>query len=105
MITLTVTTREGETREVQVAEGLSLMESLRNAGFDEIEALCGGGCACATCHVYVEGEAASALEPLSPDEDDLLDAADARDQRSRLSCQIRCDPAINGLHVTIAPET
>lgn len=89
---------------MEVAEGLSLMESLRNAGIDEIEALCGGGCACATCHVYVEGDAVAGLDPLSSDEDDLLDAADARDERSRLSCQIRCEPLINGLHVTIAPE-
>ena len=104
MISLTVTNREGETRDIEVAEGLSLMETLRNAGFDEIEALCGGGCACATCHVYVEGDAAAALEPLSPDEDDLLDAADARDSRSRLSCQIHCEPSMSSLHVTIAPE-
>lgn len=105
MIVLNVTNRDGDTRCVDVPEGLSLMEALRNAGYHEIEALCGGSCACATCHVYVEGAVAAALTPMSEDEDDLLETAEARDERSRLSCQIRCAAEIDGLDVTIAPET
>ena len=52
---LIVTTREGETREVEAAAGLTVMEAIRDNGFDELLALCGGCCSCATCHVHVDG--------------------------------------------------
>lgn len=104
MVALVVTNRQGDEQSIDGAEGLSVMEVLRAVGFDEIEALCGGSCACATCHVYVGGDAVTALEPMSEDENDLLEASDYRTSRSRLSCQLTCAQAIAGLEVTIAPE-
>ena len=105
MTILHVTNRDGDIREIDAPDGLSLMETLRNAGYDEIEALCGGSCACATCHVYVDGEVASHLQPMSEDENDLLDAAEDRNERSRLSCQIKLSAGLSGLKITIAPES
>jgi len=101
---LTVTTREGERRSIESAANLSVMEALRNAGLDELLALCGGVCSCATCHVYVDPEYAGMIPPLSVDEDELLDSSSHRTSQSRLSCQIRLTDALSGLQVTIAPE-
>jgi 2Fe-2S ferredoxin len=101
---LIVTTREGETREVQAEAGLSVMEAIRENGFDELLALCGGCCSCATCHVHVADEWLQMLPPRSDDEDDLLDSSDHRNERSRLACQIAFGDALDGLRVTIAPE-
>jgi 2Fe-2S ferredoxin len=101
---LIVTTREGETREVEAQAGLTVMEAIRDNGFDELLALCGGCCSCATCHVHVDPEFAGLLPVLSRDEDDLLDSSDDRDETSRLSCQIPFTDALDGLRVRIAEE-
>jgi 2Fe-2S ferredoxin len=101
---LIVTTREGTVQELNGADGLSVMEVIRDGGIDELLALCGGCCSCATCHVYVDADFASALPAISEDENDLLDSSDQRNERSRLSCQIPFTSALDGLKVTIAPE-
>jgi 2Fe-2S ferredoxin len=101
---LIVTTREGETSEVEVGEGLTVMETIRDNGFDELLALCGGCCSCATCHVLVDPAFADKLPPMSEDEDDLLESSDHRAANSRLSCQIPFTAELDGLKVTIAPE-
>lgn len=101
---LIVVTREGEEREVEGEVGLSVMEVIRDNGFDELLALCGGCCSCATCHVHVDPEFAGKLPPMSEDENDLLDSSSDRDDRSRLSCQIQFTSALDGLKVTIAAE-
>ncbi|WP_206243613.1 2Fe-2S iron-sulfur cluster-binding protein [Novosphingobium terrae] len=101
MVSVTIIDRAGREETVEAAPGLSVMETIRQAGFDELEAMCGGSCSCATCHVYAQGEG---LVPLSADEDDLLDSSDHRRADSRLSCQIRLSAALEGLRVTIAPE-
>jgi len=101
---LIVVTREGEEREVVGAAGLSVMEVIRENGFDELLALCGGCCSCATCHVHVDPEFAAKLPPMSEDENDLLESSADRDGRSRLSCQIPFTDALDGLRVTIADE-
>ncbi|KAI1691339.1 2Fe-2S iron-sulfur cluster binding domain-containing protein [Ditylenchus destructor] len=67
---LIVVTREGEEREVEGEVGLSVMEVIRDNGFDELLALCGGCCSCATCHVHVDPEFADKLTPMSEDEND-----------------------------------
>lgn len=80
------------------------MEIIRDAGIDELLALCGGCCSCATCHIYVDGEAADALPEITGDESDLLDGSDHRSDASRLSCQLIYSDAMAGLRVRIAPE-
>ncbi len=80
------------------------METLRDAGIDEIMAICGGGCSCATCHVYVADEDWARLSPASSEEAELLEFSEHPSERSRLSCQIRMSDALDGLHLTIAPE-
>ncbi len=104
MPTLIVTTREGEERTVVGEAGLSVMEVIRDNGFDELLALCGGCCSCATCHVHVDPDFAARLPAMSIDEDDLLESSSDRDERSRLSCQIEFTDALDGLRVTIAQE-
>lgn len=101
---LVVTTREGDTRTVAGEAGLSVMETIRDAGFDELLALCGGCCSCATCHVHVATDWLDRLPPMSADEDDLLDSSSHRDEGSRLSCQITFTDELDGLALTIAPE-
>ncbi|HEX2793750.1 MAG TPA: 2Fe-2S iron-sulfur cluster-binding protein [Croceicoccus sp.] len=101
---LIVVNREGEESTVDAADGLSVMEAIRDNGFDELLALCGGCCSCATCHVYVDPAFADKLPALSEDEDDLLDSSDHRNETSRLSCQIPLNADLDGLRVTIAPE-
>ena len=101
---LTVVTREGEESTLEVASGLTVMEAIRDNGFDELLALCGGCCSCATCHVHVDPAFADKLPPMSDDEDDLLDSSDHRDATSRLSCQIPFTDALDGLKVRIAQE-
>lgn len=101
---LTIVSREGERRTVDATVGISVMEVIRDSGFDELLALCGGCCSCATCHVYVDIAAAGTLPPMSEDENDLLDSSGHRTTASRLSCQIVVDDEIDGLTVRIAPE-
>jgi 2Fe-2S ferredoxin len=101
---LIVVTREGEEREIDGEAGLSVMEVIRDAGIDEILALCGGCCSCATCHVHVDPDFAAKLPAMSEDENDLLESSSERDENSRLSCQIDMTDALDGLRVTIAAE-
>ncbi|WP_288411982.1 2Fe-2S iron-sulfur cluster-binding protein [uncultured Sphingomonas sp.] len=104
MPTLTVVDRAGEERTVDAEVGLSVMEVLKINGFDDILALCGGCCSCATCHVHVDAAYLDRLPPVSEDEDDLLDAVEDRDATSRLSCQLPVSEALDGMRVVIAKE-
>ena len=104
MPVLNVTTREGQERQITAQVGMSVMENIRDAGFDELLALCGGGLSCATCHVYVDPAFADKLSSMSEDENDLLDSSEHRTERSRLSCQIHMVDELDGLSVEIAPE-
>ena len=104
MTSITITSRSGDARSIEATDGQSLMENIRDAGFDELLALCGGCLSCATCHVYIDEEFADRLPSISEDENDLLDSSDGRQSNSRLSCQIPVTPALDGLRATIAPE-
>ena len=104
MAKLLVTNREGEETAIDVENGISVMEAIRDNGFDELLALCGGCCSCATCHVYVAPGFEGKLPAMSEDENDLLDSSDHRNDASRLSCQIEMNADLDGLKVTIAPE-
>lgn len=104
MANLIVVTRDGTEHTVPGQAGLSVMEIIRDAGFDELLALCGGCCSCATCHIHVDASSADKLTAMSEDENDLLDSSSHRDERSRLSCQVPFSDALDGLRVVIAEE-
>jgi ferredoxin, 2Fe-2S len=99
-----VTTREGDERRLDAALGLTAMQAIRDGGVNDLLALCGGACSCATCHVYVDSAFVSALPPMSEDENDILDGSSHRAATSRLSCQIPLTAELDGLRVTVAPE-
>ncbi len=104
MPTIMVTDRSGDEKAVEVESGITVMEAIRDNGFDELLALCGGCCSCATCHVHVAADWKAKLPEISEDEDDLLESSEHRDEHSRLSCQIEVTDEIDGLKVTIAQE-
>ncbi len=87
---------DGERVEVDGAEGLSIMEVACANGI-EIEAACEGSMACATCHLICDEAWFDKLEPKSEDEEDMLDLAFSVEPTSRLSCQIRVTPELDGI--------
>ena len=101
MIKFSVQCRDGTVREIEGAEGQSVMELIRDAGIDDLLALCGG---CCSCHVLVDPAAADHMPAMSEDEDDLLESSNHRNARSRLSCQLPCTSEIEGALFVIAPE-
>ena len=104
MAQLIVISRDGTQKAITADPKLTVMENIRDAGFDELLALCGGCCSCATCHVHVDPAFADRLAPMGEDENDLLDSTSTRDANSRLSCQLPFSEALDGLTVTIARE-
>ena len=102
MPTVTVTRRDGETRQVDCKAGKSLMLNIRKDA--DIAAICGGCASCGTCHIYVAEDWVSRLPPIEPEEETILAFSDWREPNSRLSCQIKVTDALEGLCVTVAPE-
>lgn len=100
---LLVTDREGKPHELDGTVGWSVMEIIRENNLP-IEAACGGCCACATCHVYVDEAWLDRLEKPNQDENMMLDEAFEVRDNSRLSCQVKYTEALDGLAVTLAPE-
>lgn len=104
MVKLVVTTREGDTEEVDAERGISIMENIRELE-DSVDAICGGMCACATCHVYIEPDQQGNLPARGYEEQLMLEDLDCFDaERSRLSCQIVVSDDCEGLKLTVAPE-
>lgn len=101
---LIVIDRSGQEHSLSATEGLSVMEAIRDNGLDELLALCGGCCSCATCHVYVEPGYEHRFGPMTDDENDLLDSSDHRKATSRLSCQLVIEGASAPVKLAIAPE-
>lgn len=94
----------GKQHVVEVASGLTVMEGARDNGVPGIEADCGGACACSTCHVYVAPDWVAKLPAKDAMEEDMLDFAWNPDPvRSRLTCQIKVTPELDGLVVHL-PE-
>ena len=104
MPNITVVNNAGVETAIVAEEGRSLMEAARDNGIDELLALCGGCCSCATCHVHIDPAYIDKLPALTEDENDLLDSSDHRNEFSRLSCQIPVTAELEGLKFTIAPE-
>ena len=99
---LHVTDQNGDDHEIEGLDGWRVMEIIRDHGLP-IKAECGGACACATCHVYVDPEWVSKLIPPTVEETDKLDEAFDVQPNSRLSCQILMREDLDGLKVTLAP--
>lgn len=104
MIVINVVDRDGNEKSISTPTGLSLMEAIRDNGFDQLLALCGGCCSCATCHVFIRRGTEDLTPALEGDENDLLDSSEHRSTSSRLSCQITLADAHDGMVVEIAPE-
>jgi 2Fe-2S ferredoxin len=95
---------DGREREVEAPVGISLMEVARQHGVVGIVAQCGGACACATCHVYVDPEWTQRLPPAEDMELGMLESAWEPRDNSRLSCQITMTAELDGLRVTVPAE-
>ena len=100
---LIITDRSGKKSEIEYDSNFTLMETLRDNGYD-IEASCGGWCACATCHVYIDEKWTNKLKNMDDDEESMLDQAFDVKNNSRLSCQIDLSEELDGLEIEIAPE-
>ena len=96
---ITYIEHNGKSHEIDVANGLSVMEGAVQNNIRGIDADCGGSCACATCHVYVDEKWFSKLPNKESAEEDMLDMAYEPKKNSRLSCQITVEDSLDGLVV------
>ncbi len=99
---VTYITADSERHEVEVENGYSVMEGAINNNIDGIVAECGGACACATCHSYIDESWLARLPEMDDMEDSMLDAAYDRKGNSRLTCQLEMNDDLNGLIVHVA---
>jgi 2Fe-2S ferredoxin len=101
---IVVTDRAGETHDVDIEAGDNIMDPLRELD-NGIEALCGGMCSCATCHIFLEPKWFEKIEAPQDDELELLEETECfRKGESRLSCQVKFSEELEGMTFTIAPE-
>lgn len=100
---LYVTDHDGNEQQIEGIDGWQLMEAIRDGGV-EIKAECGGACACATCHVYIDEDWKNRIPEKSEEEMDMLDLAFDVQENSRLSCQIIINLNLEGLKITLAPD-
>ena len=103
MARITYILHDGTERVVEAEPGMTVMEAAVKNSIPGIAAECGGACACATCHVYVDEDWKTVVGPPEPMERDMLDFASDVRSNSRLSCQIRIRPDLDGL-VVQTPE-
>lgn len=93
---------DGERTEADVANGLSIMEGAIASGVSGILAICGGSCACSTCHAYIDEQWIEAVGPANEIEESTLELATDRRAGSRLTCQIQMSSELDGLVVHVA---
>ena len=98
-----VTDRDGNKQILEGDNNSTLMEIIRDQGLD-IDAACGGCCACATCHVYINEKWFDKINPKDDDEESMLDQAFDIKNTSRLSCQIPLSEDLDGIELELAPE-
>ena len=96
---ITYIEHNGKSHEIEVSKGLSVMEGAVQNNVPGIDADCGGSCACATCHVYLDENWYNKLPQKEAAEEDMLDMAFEPKKLSRLSCQITVTDDLNGLVV------
>jgi len=99
---ITFITPDGERHDVEVESGYSVMEAAINNNIDGIVAECGGACACATCHSYIDEAWVQKMPEMDDMEDSMLDAAYDRRDNSRLTCQLEMKDEWDGLVVHVA---
>ncbi len=99
MIKITFVDHSNVRRDVEVPEGLSLMEAAVQNLVPGIDGDCGGCCACGTCHVHVAPEFVDRLPPMDEMENEMLGLVGTRDKQSRLGCQVKASQALDGLVV------
>ena len=104
MPTVTYVEANGQNHEIDIASGVSLMQGAVDNMIDGIVAECGGACACATCHCYIDDSWVAKIEPASEMEKDLLDCVTDPKDNSRLSCQVKMTDALDGLVIHL-PES
>jgi 2Fe-2S ferredoxin len=104
MVKLVVTDKDGRTVEIEARPGVSIMENIRQLP-RSVEAVCGGLCSCATCHVLIAPEWVARLPPRRYEERVMLSTSRSFDvEHSRLCCQIKVADALDGLKLTVAPD-
>lgn len=103
MARVTFVSHDGKSVTVEGEVGQSVMAAAQRHSVSGIDAVCGGGCACATCHVFVDADWLARLTPATQDEQDLIDFLTHKRPNSRLSCQIPLQPQLDGLVVHL-PE-
>ena len=103
MAKITFIEHNGTQHEVDVSNGLTVMEAARDNNIPGIEADCGGACACSTCHVYVDKAWSDKLPAKDAMEEDMLDFAYEPSELSRLTCQVKVTNELDGLVVRM-PE-
>ena len=101
--TIKVIDHDGKEHQLEATIGFSIMEIIRDAGLD-IEAICGGCCACATSHCYIGEEWVDKISTPDDDEESMLDQAFDIKKNSRLSCQIPFSEDLDGITLTLAPK-
>ena len=99
MVVVNFINSKGVVKTVDGTEGQTLMDCAKNNDIYEIEAECGGGCSCATCHVYVQDEWLNKIDKPTEMEEDMLDFAIDVKENSRLSCQIKLDVNLDGITI------
>ena len=104
MPTITYIEHDGTQHNVTLDEGMSLMEGAVTNGVPGIDGDCGGACACATCHIFIDPDWIGRLETRSETETDMLELADGVTEASRLACQIKAADYLDGLTVHL-PES
>jgi 2Fe-2S ferredoxin len=103
MAVINVTNRAGQTQAITGKVGNTLMEILRDNDLD-IEAICGGCCSCATCHIFVDDAWTAKIPARSADETELVEQTNSyKAANSRLSCQVKFTEALDGIAITVAP--
>ena len=101
---IVVTDRAGDVHDIEIEAGTNVMDPLRELD-SGVEALCGGMCSCATCHVFIGPEWFAKLGQVEDDELELLEETESfRADQSRLSCQVEYQDELDGMNLTIAPE-
>lgn len=99
MIKVNYIESDGTKREVEVEEGVNLMDAALDNLVPGIDGDCGGVCACATCHVHVDPAWVDKIPPMDDTEDAMLELTDDRDESSRLCCQLKASSELDGIVV------